>query len=89
MEKFKFTNWRNAVWVEGADAGTTIYGIRKKNEELFITIRVSGVGLLGALAMVVYRYHKGDALHEQVVKCYGDLMEMEKGIREYIDDLEK
>lgn len=87
-EKFRFTNWRNAIWVEADEVGTSIFGERLSangKDELFITITLSGV----KLPRVIYRYHKGDALHEQVVKYYGDISEMEKGIRKYIDDLEK
>lgn len=88
-ERFRFTNWRNAIWVEAGEVGTSIYGIRETKagvEELFITISLSGGP---KLPRVMYRYHLGDALHEQVVKYYGDISEMEKGIREYIEEKEK
>ena len=88
MEKFIFTNWRNAIWVEAGEVGTSIFGERlsaKGKEELFITINLIGE----KLPRVVYRYHLGDAFHEQVVKYYGDLMEMEKGIKKYINEKEK
>lgn len=87
-EKFRFTDWRNAIWVEAGEVGTSIFGERlsaKGKDELFITITLSGV----KLPRVVYRYHLGDALHEQVVKYYGDISEMEKAIREYIEAKEK
>lgn len=88
-EKFRFTNWRNAIWVEADEVGTSIFGERLSangKEELFITISLSGGP---KIPRVIYRYHKGDALHEQVVKYYGDISEMEKEIREYIEEKEK
>lgn len=87
-EKFRFTNWRNAIWVEAGEVGTSIFGERlsaKGKEELFITITLSG----GKLPRVVYRYHLGDAFHEQVVKYYTDIVEMVQEIRNYIDEKEK
>lgn len=88
MEKFIFTNWRNAIWVEAGEVGTSIFGERlsaKGKEELFITITLIGE----KLPRVVYRYHLGDAFHEQVVKYYTDVIEMVQGIKKYINEKEK
>ena len=88
MEKFRLTNWGNAIWVEGGEVGTSIYGIRKTDdgvEELFITITIGGI----YPPRVVFRYHLGDALHEQVIKSYTDIVEMMQGIKKYIEEKEK
>lgn len=88
-EKFRFTNWRNAIWVEADEVGTSIFGERLSangKEELFITISLSGGP---KLPRVIYRYHKGDALHEQVIKSYTDVVEMIQDIRKYVEEKEK
>ncbi len=88
MEKFRLTDWGNAIWVEGGEVGTSIYGVRKTDEgveELFITITIGCI----YLPRVVFRYHLGDALHEQVTKSYSDIVELVQGIRKYIEEKEK
>ena len=87
-EKFRFTDWRNAIWVEAGEVGTSIFGERlsaKGKDESFITISLCGE----KLPRVVYRYHLGDAIHEQVVKYYPDIIEMKRGIEDYINEKEK
>lgn len=88
MEKFKFTNWRNALWDETGEVDTSMYGDRTTeygHEELFIRITLKA----SKDSVVVFRHFLGGKLHEQEVRIYTDTMKMAQEIKKYIENLEK
>lgn len=88
MEKFSFTNWKEATWEASDEVGTSMYGERTTElgeEVLFIRITLKA----SKDSVVVFRHYLGADLHEQVERYYTDTMEMVQGIKAYIDNLEK
>lgn len=85
-EKFRFTDYRNNLWVDQDRITTSIYGVRNVGdvkEELSIIVFLSTT----EPAKVVYLRYRNDELISREVEAFTETMELGKKIRRYIDKL--
>lgn len=88
MEKFRFTDWKQARWEEYGQVATSMYGERTTNnvvESLLIKVTLNAT----EPSIVIFRHYFGDTLLDEVIRYYTDTMELVQGIKKYIDEKEK